>query len=113
MEGFLPRDLEKLALRVVRSFETNSLITFQESLFAELAEFVPIAQMSTPKGEGKFNGSWSDIGALFDAKDKLEATVYHPILYRRIYQRAKVKLPRGILLCVINNVCKGMYKAVL
>jgi len=98
MEGFLPRDLEKLALRVVRSFESNSLITFQESLFAELAEFVPIAQMSTPKGEVKFNGSWSDIGALFDAKDKLEATVYHPILYRRIYQRAKVKLPRGILL---------------
>lgn len=100
-DGFLPRDLEKISLRATRSLQTNSLrasTCIQKSLVAVLAEFTPLAQLSTTKDEGCNNTSWADVGGLFDVKEKLESTVRHPVLYRRIYEKAQIKLPRGILL---------------
>jgi hypothetical protein len=97
-EGFLPRDFEKLSLRAMRSCQTNlSTTSVQDSLVAELADFTPIAQISNLKNQDQFT-SWADIGGLFDVKEKLESIVRHPLLYRRIYGRARMQLPRGILL---------------
>jgi len=98
-EEFLPRDLQKLSLRASRAFQTNlTSSSIQNSLVSELAGFIPVAQISATKGEANNNSLWSDIGGLFDVKDKLETTVRHPVLYRRIYERAQIQLPRGILL---------------
>jgi len=98
-EGFLPRDFEKLSARALRSHQTNSSTTsLQDSLVAELADFTPMSQMSNRQDEAQFHTSWADVGGLFHVKDVLESVVRHPLLYRRIYARARMKLPRGILL---------------
>mmetsp|Transcript_120792 Transcript_120792/g.246818 ORF Transcript_120792/g.246818 Transcript_120792/m.246818 type:complete len:888 (+) Transcript_120792:15-2678(+) len=98
-EGFFPRDFEKLSLRAIRSFQTNSsILSFQDSLVAELATFTPMTQISNSKNECQSFTSWANIGGLFDVKMKLESIVRHPLLYRRIYARARMQLPRGILL---------------
>jgi len=105
-EEFLPRDLQKLSLRASRAFQMNqSSSSIQNSLVSELAGFVPVAQISGTKGETNNNSLWTDIGGLFDVKDKLETTVRHPVLYRRIYERAQIQLPRGILLYVLLRMC--------
>jgi SpoVK/Ycf46/Vps4 family AAA+-type ATPase len=96
-EGFLPCDFEKLSLRALRSYKTNSSITsLQDSLVAELADFTPLAQISN--GKDQLHASWADIGGLFEVKETLESIVRHPLVYRGIYTRARMQLPRGILL---------------
>jgi len=97
-EGFIPRDCEKLCLRVIRSYRANSSITLPDSVAAELVEFTPLARISNSRPKDCNHTVWDDIGGLFDVKEKLEATVRHPVLYRRIYARAQIQLPRGILL---------------
>jgi len=98
-EGFFPRDFEKLSLRAIRSCQMNSSTTsLQDALVAELADFTPIAQISNLKDKAQFHTSWADIGGLFDVKEKLESIVRYPLLYRRIYGKARMQLPRGILL---------------
>lgn len=98
-EGFLPCDFEKLSLRALRSYKTNSSITsLQDSLVAELADFTPVAQISNVKDQYQFHASWADIGGLFEVKETLESIVRHPLVYRGIYTRARMQLPRGILL---------------
>mmetsp|Transcript_15130 Transcript_15130/g.42077 ORF Transcript_15130/g.42077 Transcript_15130/m.42077 type:complete len:1083 (+) Transcript_15130:113-3361(+) len=99
-EGFLPRDLEKLSLRAIRSFRTNSATnSLTDSFIEELRDFTPLAQISNSRASKGSNGStWADIGGLFDVKEKLESTVRHPVLYRRIYAQVQTQLPRGILL---------------
>ena len=98
-EGFFPRDFEKLSLRAMRSCQTNeSTTSLQDALVAELADFTPIAQISNLKDKAQFQTSWADIGGLFDVKEKLESIVRYPLLYRRIYGKARMQLPRGILL---------------
>lgn len=98
-DGFIPRDLEKLSIRALRSFAMNlSPTTLQDSLVAGLADFTPAAQISNVKDQNPFQASWADVGGLFDVKEMLQSIVRHPLLYQRIYTRARMKLPRGILL---------------
>lgn len=98
-EGFVPRDLEKLSLRVARMHErTNSRESLKATLASCLADFIPLTQMAATRQEPSGVPNWSDIGGLFYAKATLEATVRHPVSYRRIYEQAQVRLPRGILL---------------
>jgi SpoVK/Ycf46/Vps4 family AAA+-type ATPase len=99
MEGFLPRDVEKLSLRVARFHENaNSGQSLKATLIGCLADFIPLTQMTASRQESRGRTNWSDIGGLFAAKATLEATVRHPVSYRRIYEQAQVRLPRGILL---------------
>jgi len=98
-EGFAPRDFEKLSLRALRSCRTNATTgSLQDSLVAELADYTPIAQMSNLKDQDQLSISWTDIGGLFEVKEALESIVRQPQLYRRIYARTRMQLPRGIML---------------
>lgn len=99
-EGFLPRDIEKLSLRALRSCQKNlSSNSLQYSLVAELADFTTIAQTSNSKNLDQFHNSWADdIGGIFEVKKTIESIVRYPVLYRSIYARARMQLPRGILL---------------
>jgi peroxin-1 len=98
--GLLPRDLEKLTFRVARLWQSQLANNpINDVLTDALSVFTPLSQMqasSTSKGGGMV--VWNDIGGLFKVKDKLESVIRHPILYRRIYERAQIRLPRGILL---------------
>jgi hypothetical protein len=98
-EAFLPCDLEKLSLRLSRKFQTSHIeVSIHESLISELDGFVPLSHMVASRREGDAGMCWSDIGGLFSVKENLESIVRHPILYRRIYERAQIRLPRGLLL---------------
>lgn len=98
-EGFAPRDFEKLSLRALRSCRSHaSCLSLQDTLVAELAAYTPIAQISNTEDRKESNISWSDIGGLFGVKESLESIVRQPLLYRRIYARTQMQLPRGILL---------------
>merc|ERR1712176_580090 len=89
-EGFLPCDFEKLSLRALRSYNTNSpRISLQDSLDEELANFTPVSQISNVKDQDHFHASWADIGGLFDVKETLESIVRQPLVYRGIYRRAR------------------------
>ena len=99
--GFRPRDIEQVALRVCKHPLPMSPMDGQEvleSLVArELETFVPLARLGLAD-ETFESTNWSDIGGLFQAKAELVATVLRPSRYRRIYEKAKIRLPRGILL---------------
>lgn len=100
LNGFLPRDLEKVALRAERVFRSNtSCKPFDERMQQALHNFTPLSQMqASNRSKSTKSLNWDDIGGLFDVKEKLDLVVRNPIRYRRIYQKAKIRLPRGILL---------------
>ena len=98
-EGFVPHDFEKLSIRALHALRTSMVTTSLHScLNEELAKYTPIAQISNLGNKDKSNVSWEDIGGLFDVKESLESIVRQPLLYRRIYARAQIQLPRGVLL---------------
>jgi peroxin-1 len=100
LSGFLPRDLEKLSLRAGRIYQTSHTgKSIEEILLDVLDEFTPLAQMRASNRNRTVRAlGWEDIGGLVDVKEKLDAVVRHPILYQRIYEKARIRLPRGILL---------------
>jgi SpoVK/Ycf46/Vps4 family AAA+-type ATPase len=98
--GFLPLDLEKLSLRASRLCQVNPTNKVMQELIEEvLNDFTPLVQMQASNRNRSFGDlRWEDIGGLFDVKEKLDTIVRHPILYRQIYDKANIRLPRGILL---------------
>jgi peroxin-1 len=98
-EAYLPRDLEKISLRVARAYQMKDEATSTENLlFEALSDYTPLSQMLASQKEGGVGISWDNIGGLFDVKNKLESIVRHPVLYRRIYDKTPVRLPRGMML---------------
>lgn len=99
MEGFRARDLEKVAARVRHAFLPHGVPTeWNDALRLALQDFLPVSALSVDKSRSKATLDWSQVGGLFDVKQKLESTLLHPTKYRAIYQQAKVRLPRGVLL---------------
>ena len=94
--GFRPRDIEQLTLRVCKRLKspTDDLGNVTAK---ELETFVPLARLGVAE-EAVTNLSWSDIGGMFQAKSELSSAILRPSLYRRIYEKSKIRLPRGILL---------------
>eukprot|EP00934_Nitzschia_sp_Nitz4_P009035 Nitzschia sp. Nitz4//scaffold129_size63868//3768//7463//NITZ4_006193-RA/size63868-augustus-gene-0.50-mRNA-1//1//CDS//3329534887//9025//frame0 len=98
-EGFRPRDLEKIASRVRHaSAFSNSSIQLHETIRNALKDFSPVSHLGLDRSQSKDALEWSEVGGLFEVKRKLENTLMHPTRYRSIYQQAKVRLPRGVLL---------------
>jgi len=99
IEGFLPCDLVKLSLRVTRSFRKNPLhSSLQDLLVSELEDFTCLSKLVSTQDKRRNKTSLMDIGGLFHVKKKLQTTIHQPVLYKRIYERTKMHLPRGILL---------------
>lgn len=108
--GFRPRDLEQLALRTKKNMisQARSNCTLEQATTVELETIVPFARLGTltePTGAGT---SWFNVGGLFAAKAVLTSTIMRPSMYRRIYERAKIRLPRGILLYGFPGTGKSM-----
>lgn len=99
-EGYRPKDLEKVALRVQRklALEKDYPTSLAEATRTVLDHFLPLSHMDLDKPKARDGLSWSEIGGLFEVKTKLEATLLRPVRYRAIYEQAKIRLPRGILL---------------
>jgi SpoVK/Ycf46/Vps4 family AAA+-type ATPase len=98
-EGFRPRDLEKVAARVRRYFDVHGeASSLEEATDSILQEFISLSHMGLDKPRTKAGLSWGEIGGLFNVKKKLEATLINPMKYRAIYERAKIRLPTGVLL---------------
>lgn len=98
-EGFRPRDLEKVAARVRRYFALHEDTTvLAEATETVLRDVIPLAHMELDKPRAQAGLAWDEIGGLFHVKERLEATLLKPMKYRAIYDRAKIRLPRGVLL---------------
>jgi peroxin-1 len=97
-EGYRPRDLEKVASRARQMLRSDSSKAVDEVVSASLEGFVPLSQMSIARSHKASGLSWSELGGLFRVKEKLASTILHPAKYRLIYEKASVRLPRGVLL---------------
>jgi peroxin-1 len=96
-KGFRPRDLEQIAARVHLKLNMQLSSSLETATMQELETFVPLSKHGIST-EVKTSIRWSDIGGLFDAKSQLSSSIIKPTMYRRIYDRVSIKLPRGILL---------------
>ncbi|GKY97901.1 hypothetical protein MPSEU_000748100 [Mayamaea pseudoterrestris] len=95
--GFRPGDLERLASRV------KQRVGLADSCLASatrisLDRYTPLGKVSAVTNDFPTNNEWSDIGGLFDVKNELSSIVLRPSLYKRIYDKAQIRLPRGVLL---------------
>lgn len=104
-EGYFPRDLEKISLRVGHVMESiaatnQSICTYDvcDCLAASLSDYTPLTQLAVQSSKANTGVQWSDIGGLFRVKQALESAIVHPVRFRRIYEKSPVRLPRGILL---------------
>jgi peroxin-1 len=90
-----------LASRVKHSLWTGGR-EFSATAAAEHVEnaldgFTPRRKLSL-NDQASGSANWDDIGGLFDVKEALASTILSPAKYRRIYSKAKIRLPRGVLL---------------
>lgn len=98
-DGFTPRDLYKAVAQIQQelySSEKSTTIAF--AISSVLGKYVPSAKFKSVTVQEDATTDWNDIGGLFKAKKEFLSLLHKPVLYRRLYQRAKIRLPRGILL---------------
>ena len=97
-EGFRPRDLETVAIRVAHRLEkATEADEVNEIVESCIAAFVPLARQGIELEELP-QVDWDDVGGLFRAKKQLRDAILDPVRYRRIYEQVPVPLPRGVLL---------------
>jgi SpoVK/Ycf46/Vps4 family AAA+-type ATPase len=99
-EGFRPRDIEQLASRVNQSLHSSNKTgqSLIEATHNVLKAFVPLSKLSTAPEQTHTSPNWDDVGGLFRVKEELTSTILRPFKYRRIYEKARIRLPRGVLL---------------
>lgn len=99
-EGFRPRDIEQLASRVNQSLHASNKTgpLLLEATNNVLISFVPLSKLSAAPEQTQTSPNWDDVGGLFRVKEELTSTILRPFKYRRIYEKARIRLPRGVLL---------------
>jgi peroxin-1 len=99
-EGFRPRDIEQLASRVKQSLHSSNKAgqSLLEATINVLKTFVPLSKLSAAPEQTHMSPKWDDVGGLFRVKEELTSTIMRPFRYRRIYEKARIRLPRGVLL---------------
>jgi peroxin-1 len=96
-KGFRPRDLEQIAARVNLKLDMQLFSSLETATLQELENFIPLSKVGI-SAEDRTSFRWSDIGGLLNAKVELNSSVIKPTMYHRIYDRASIRLPRGVLL---------------
>ena len=100
-EGYGPRDLHLLASRVrqvLRTADGGVAVGDVPTIIRKAMEnFSPLRQLSVQEAASEAV-KWSDIGGLVRAKESLISIILNPTKYRRIYEKANIRLPRGVLL---------------
>ena len=101
-EGFRPRDLFIVATRVYHRLQsaqsTVEKICSADAVNDVLSGYTPISRQGVQAEDVHSSVTWSQVGGLFRVKEHLSSTILRPVKYRRIYQHAPIRLPRGILL---------------
>jgi len=100
MDGFRPRDLEKIASRVRQKLRTegDDALSIDEAVSLVLDGYTPLSHLALNDLDHTVSTTWEMIGGLSSVKSKLESAVLHPVKYKLIYEKASIKLPRGVLL---------------
>ncbi|CAJ1961407.1 unnamed protein product [Cylindrotheca closterium] len=99
MDGFRPHDLEKIASRVRRKLRTEGDgLSINEAVSMVIDGYIPLSHMALNDLDHKVSTTWEMIGGLSSVKLKLESLVLNPVKYKLIYEKASIKLPRGVLL---------------
>lgn len=97
--GFRPRDLELLATRVNRLFQTEDKSTSARGLVEKALEgYTPLSRISAATEMSDLQYRLSDLGGLTQVKQALVDTIVRPARYQRIFSNAAIRLPRGVLL---------------
>jgi peroxin-1 len=96
--GFRPLDLLQLAERLKSAFTSYVSSDSLRLLEKVLRDYVPLSQRAALIEYIQHEYSMDDVGGLLNAKQELATTMLRPARYRRIYQHADLRLPRGILL---------------
>lgn len=102
-KGFQPRDIINAANKVSLTFRKSLLSANRSAVTGHdpvtiLKTCVPFNQQLLNLERSQPSINWSDIGGLFDAKEALTSMVLKPVKYKKIFENAPIKLPRGILL---------------
>eukprot|EP00557_Chaetoceros_sp_GSL56_P007143 CAMPEP_0176504852 /NCGR_PEP_ID=MMETSP0200_2-20121128/16174_1 /TAXON_ID=947934 /ORGANISM="Chaetoceros sp., Strain GSL56" /LENGTH=1112 /DNA_ID=CAMNT_0017904351 /DNA_START=82 /DNA_END=3420 /DNA_ORIENTATION=+ len=102
-KGFQPRDIINAANKVLLSIRKSSLSTnpstvTDNNIVTILKTCVPVNQQLLNVEQSRAVTSWLNIGGLFEVKEALTSMVLKPIKYKKIFENAPIKLPRGILL---------------
>jgi SpoVK/Ycf46/Vps4 family AAA+-type ATPase len=108
--GFSPRDLEQISFRVNNLRLTESVsLSLNQATSEVLDSFVPLSRLGLSSDSTTSRSiKLCDVGGLRLAKADLVSTIVRPSLYRRIYERATVRLPRGVLLFGYPGTGKSM-----
>lgn len=96
--GYKPLDLLQLAERYHQAFHRNRSTDTLQLLEGVLREYVPLNQRTASIETFQHEYSLQDVGGLSAVKEELVSTILRPAKYRRIYQHAQLRLPRGVLL---------------
>lgn len=109
---FRPRDLEKLAQRMKVSGAVEDL---GKALQAELGRFTPLSMIGVSDSASSSGNEvqWSELGGMFEAKLALTNAIVRPYRYQKIYERAKMKTPRGTLLYGFSGTGKSAFVSAL
>ena len=110
-EGYRPRDILILSSRIRQKMYLKTLgrdnevgmneevlkaNSIEKYLIHELNHYVPISLKNATLSHAVTK--WEKIAGLFRAKKILVESILHPVRFRKIYEQAPIKLPRGILL---------------
>lgn len=98
--SYLPVDLCTLASRIDKSASAHDWDPekLRDTVGNEMERFVPVSRSAASLENVASKATWDDVGGLFQTKQDLLDAVFRPAMYRRIYEKSKVRLPRGLLL---------------
>ena len=99
--GFRPRDLEQLAFHVYKlCLSKSERFSWKQATSQVLESFTPLSRLWSKFDSDAIVQSmeWNDLGGIHRAKEELVSRIVTPSLYRRIYDRSCLRLPRGLLL---------------
>ena len=95
-EGYRAQDLKIVTTRI--NHASTDLGDLEETIKSIMNEYVPLSKQGLPAEVTSEDQDWNDVGGIFEAKDKLKTTILDPVKYRRIYEKAPIQLPKGIML---------------
>lgn len=98
--SFMPCDVCIVVSRVAKALNGSEWTpaSLTDTCREVLEGYVPAGRDTAAFEPVTLNSTWEDVGGLFEAKASLLDAVFRPSVYRRIYEKSRVRLPRGILL---------------
>ena len=94
--AFRPGDLERVASRTTQLLRSGHSLANAAHQALEL--YTPLSKISALSEHSRMKHGWAEVGGLFDVKRELSSIILRPSSYSRIYDKASIRLPRGILL---------------